>query len=143
MTIVCCAGLLIREGHILLGKRSSNRISFPNVWDLPGGRQEQGESLNQTLHRELQEELGIVPTVTRYLDKLDILSQPDHLECHIFLVAEWEGIPSNLARNEHDFTQWFSVEEACSLKLACSEYPDIFRNAVELTNRESSTILKI
>jgi mutator protein MutT len=74
MTIVCCAGLLIRDGYILLGKRCTNRISFPNVWDLPGGRQEQGESLDQILHRELQEELGIIPTVTEYMEKLDISS---------------------------------------------------------------------
>jgi 8-oxo-dGTP diphosphatase len=127
MTVICCGAILYKDGQILLGLRSRRRKSFPNVWDLPGGRQEQGESLEQTLVRELQEELGITRITMQYLCRLDIPSQSDDLECHIFLVNEWNGVPSNLAPSEHELIQWFTVEEACLLKLACVDYPAIFR----------------
>jgi 8-oxo-dGTP diphosphatase len=142
MTIVCCAGLLHKDGQVLLGLRAKSRISFPNVWDLLGGRQEDGESLEQTLVRELQEEVGIIPTLTEYMEKLDIPSHPDILECHIFLVTEWDGTPSNLAPMEHDLIQWFSIEAACMLKLACQEYPDIFLKAVDRAIRTSAISIK-
>ncbi len=142
MTVICCAGLLCMDGQVLLGLRAKSRISFPNVWDLPGGRQEQGESLKQTLDRELQEELGIIPIKTEYLGKIEVPAQPDELECHIYLVKEWNGTPRNLAPLEHDIIQWFSIEEACTLKLACSEYPAFFRGAVEMSDRTSGIAIK-
>ena len=122
---------MYREEQILLGLRSSSRTSFPGVWDLPGGRQEQGESLEQTLVRELQEELGIIPIAPQYFGKIDISGQPDDLECHIFLVTEWVGTAHNLAPLEHEDIQWFAVEEACRLALASPLYPAIFRSAAD------------
>ena len=38
------AGLLCRQGHFLLGKRSTHRKAYPGVWDLPGGHVETGEA---------------------------------------------------------------------------------------------------
>jgi 8-oxo-dGTP diphosphatase len=134
LTIVCCGTIIYYDGKILLGLRSWSRASFPGVWDLPGRRQEQRESIEQTLVREIQEELGITPLFQQYLWTLDISSLPDNLECHIFLVTEWDGVPSNLAPLEHDLIQWFVIEDACSLKLACPEYTDIFRSIAEGTH---------
>jgi len=106
MTVICCGAILYKDGQILLGLRSSGRKSFPSVWDLPGGRREQVETLEQTIIRELQEELSITPITAQYICKLDISSEPDDLECHIFLVNEWNGTPSNLAPLEHELIQW-------------------------------------
>lgn len=59
MLHVVCAAIMIRDGCILLTKRSATRRWFPGVWGLPGGHHESGETLDQTLKRELSEELGI------------------------------------------------------------------------------------
>lgn len=129
--LVCCGGIIVRGSRILLGKRSSTKNAFPNVWDVPGGRRAPGESLEETLTRELQEELGIRTLETKYIRRLDIADPSADLECHLFLVVDWEGVPSNLAPEEHDEIRWFTIDDACGLELACPEYPALFRQAAK------------
>ena len=45
---------------MLLVHRSPTRAAYPDVWNLPGGHIEAGESSTQAITRELHEELGIV-----------------------------------------------------------------------------------
>ncbi len=63
------AGLIEREGRILIGQRRAEG-PHPLKWEFPGGKIEPGESPEAALARELKEELGIEaaigPEVTRY-----------------------------------------------------------------------------
>ena len=54
-------GVIIRENKILLTKRNEEKkdSKFQDLWQLPGGGHEFGETPEQTLHRELKEECGI------------------------------------------------------------------------------------
>lgn len=52
-------GALVSEGLVLLAHRSPNKRAYPDVWDLPGGVIEDGESELGALTRELREELGV------------------------------------------------------------------------------------
>jgi len=56
------AALIIQSQKILLGLRSASRTFYPNVWDVFGGHMESGERQEETLVRELEEELGIAPS---------------------------------------------------------------------------------
>jgi 8-oxo-dGTP pyrophosphatase MutT (NUDIX family) len=49
---------LVREGRVLLVHRSPNRRAYPDVWDLPGGHIETGETELAALTREMHEELA-------------------------------------------------------------------------------------
>lgn len=49
------------DGRVLLGQRPDDK-PWPGWWELPGGKIEAGESIQEALHRELQEELGIEVT---------------------------------------------------------------------------------
>ena len=53
-------GILIREtdGALLLSTRPEGK-PYAGYWEFPGGKIEPGESVEQALRRELQEELGI------------------------------------------------------------------------------------
>ncbi|MDO8318170.1 NUDIX domain-containing protein [Rhodoferax sp.] len=52
-------GVLIRaDGDFLLTSRPADKV-YAGYWEFPGGKFEPGESLQQALQRELQEELGI------------------------------------------------------------------------------------
>src|SRR5437868_5111404 len=54
-----CNGLILYNTNqeILLVKRSAN--PYKNYWDLPGGFIELNETLEQSIEREIKEELGI------------------------------------------------------------------------------------
>jgi len=52
-------GALVRGGRVLLVHRSPNKHAYPDIWDLPGGLLEAGESELGALTRELDEELGV------------------------------------------------------------------------------------
>lgn len=53
------AGILLREGgQMLLTSRPEGK-PYAGYWEFPGGKLEVGESVEQALRRELQEELGI------------------------------------------------------------------------------------
>ena len=59
---VRAAALIVHDGRVLL-----NRLRGDDVWMLPGGTGEFGETSEATLARELREELGVDATVGRRL----------------------------------------------------------------------------
>ena len=63
-------GALVRQDRVLLVHRRPKRRAGPDVWDLPGGNVEAGESELGALARELSEELG-VQMVTRSASHLE------------------------------------------------------------------------
>ena len=122
------AALIIESGKILLGHRSAGRAFYPDVWDLFGGHVEPDEGPEETLVRELQEELGITPTQWKFLETLTLPlpEPPDQLVVHLYLVAAWRGVPFNRQPEEHSVIHWFSLAEAIQLPLADLSYPKLF-----------------
>jgi len=68
MTTVVAA-VIVRDQEILVCQRRAQG-DHPLKWEFPGGKVEPGESLETALHRELEEELGIIALdaeeITRY-----------------------------------------------------------------------------
>lgn len=89
-------GVILRpDGRLLLGQRPDDK-PWPGWWELPGGKIEPGESVEQALVRELQEELGIrvtesAPWVTY------VHEYPKTIVRLAFCkVTGWEGEPRGL-----------------------------------------------
>jgi 8-oxo-dGTP pyrophosphatase MutT (NUDIX family) len=106
-------GALVREGRVLLVHRSPNRRAYPNVWDLPGGHIEAGESELSALAREMHEELGvqIVTGSASQLCRLTLGRGADPILLSAGLVGDWRETPTNVAPEEHDEIRWFKDDE--------------------------------
>jgi len=52
------AAIIIRDRCVLLTRRGPDE-KLAGYWEFPGGKVEDGESLDACLERELQEELGV------------------------------------------------------------------------------------
>jgi 8-oxo-dGTP diphosphatase len=131
----CVGAILVEkdaEARLLLAKRASTRTFYPDVWDLPGGHRESGETPDQTLVRELEEEVGITPTKWRPLQTLCLSAWggDGRVLLHTFVVTEWVRVPSNCSTEEHAKIAWFTIEDACKLALADSAYPALFKAAL-------------
>lgn len=66
MIHVTATGLIVRNGRVLLGRRTST-VRFARMWDAFGGHLVPCEEPSQALVRELREELGIEASYPRFL----------------------------------------------------------------------------
>jgi mutator protein MutT len=132
---VTVGGVLIRGDEILLGKRSAHRASCPGAWDVPGGNSKEGETLEQTLARELEEELGITPVEYRLIGVVREPSPAVQGEAshHIYLVTKWDGVPRNLTQDEHSELAWVRLDEVDRLELAVRADAAVFRSIRDIT----------
>lgn len=58
-----------QEGRFLIAQRPAEGL-LGSLWEFPGGKQEPGETMQEALARELQEELGITVSVGEFLVKV-------------------------------------------------------------------------
>lgn len=64
--LIVTAGVLHQNGRVLIAKRPATGL-LGGLWEFPGGKVEEGESLAAALKRELMEELGINARVENQL----------------------------------------------------------------------------
>jgi 8-oxo-dGTP diphosphatase len=93
LVLVAACALIDTDGRILLAERPAGR-QMAGLWEFPGGKVEAGERPEETLIRELKEELGI-SVEEACLAPLTFASHayPDfHLLMPLFVCRRWEGI---------------------------------------------------
>jgi 8-oxo-dGTP diphosphatase len=91
LTVAACA-LVDTDGRVLLAQRPAGK-PMAGLWEFPGGKVETGERPEQTLIRELKEELGIVLNEA-CLAPLTFTSHgyPNfHLLMPLYVCRRWEG----------------------------------------------------
>ena len=92
VTVAACA-LVDSDGRVLLAQRPEGK-PMAGLWEFPGGKVETGETPEQTLIRELEEELGIV-VKEACLAPLTFASHtyPEfHLLMPLYVCRRWDGI---------------------------------------------------
>ena len=122
------AGVLRTNGQMLLCHRRPDRINWPNVWDLPGGHIDNGESSAEALVRELEEELGVQIEPPPGPPWMTL--RAGNVELDLYLVDSWRGEPRNAAPEEHDDIRWFAGDDLKHLDLADVSYVEILRRAM-------------
>ncbi len=84
-------GILIdAQGRFLLTSRPPGKV-YAGYWEFPGGKLESGETVEQALRRELQEELGITIAAAQPW-KIELMDYPHaRVRLHFCKVWQWTG----------------------------------------------------
>lgn len=91
--LVAACALIDADNRILLAQRPEGK-TLAGLWEFPGGKVEKGETPEETLIRELEEELGVVTKVP-CLAPLTFAShsyETFHLLMPLYICRRYEGI---------------------------------------------------
>ncbi|MCT7367070.1 (deoxy)nucleoside triphosphate pyrophosphohydrolase [Mycolicibacterium llatzerense] len=102
--VIVVAGALIADAKLLVAQRN-RPPELAGLWELPGGKVAPGESDEQALARELQEELGVEVTVGKKLGEDVPLSGTVTLRAYL--------VSTNDAPHAHDHhaVRWVGTDE--------------------------------
>lgn len=101
------AAVISRDGQVLLAKRPSGGM-LGGMWEFPGGTQESGETLPETLFREIREELNLEIKIE---DQLGIYH---HAYTHYKVTLhayQCRLISEDLQLNYHTEAAWVSPQD--------------------------------
>lgn len=112
MALKVVAGFLKRGEKFLLVRRPINK-KRGGLWEFPGGKVEDGETLEEAIKRELEEELGIKTEIKKILGKTNYQYPEGEIELILF---EVEAKEDPVLREALEL-KWVNFEEIKELEL--------------------------
>ena len=86
---------------------------FKGGWEFPGGKIEEGETPQEALVREIEEELKTIISVGELVDTIEY----DYPAFHLSMDCFWAEIVSgDLVLTEHEAAKWLTKEELDSVE---------------------------
>jgi 8-oxo-dGTP diphosphatase len=115
------AGVIFWKDQVLCVQRPKNKLHYiSEKFEFPGGKIEEGETKEETLHRELLEELNLSTKIRSFF--LTVIHEyPDfELTMHSFIC---EVDSKELTLNEHIDQKWLNINELTALDWAAADIP--------------------
>ncbi|WP_022711266.1 8-oxo-dGTP diphosphatase MutT [Pseudochrobactrum sp. AO18b] len=121
IVLVAACALIDTDGRILLAQRPEGK-NLAGLWEFPGGKVESGETPEDALIRELQEELGII-TKHACLAPLTFASytyDKFHLLMPLYICRRYEGIARSM---EGQALKWVKPKDLRSYPMPPADEP--------------------
>ncbi|AWM85772.1 8-oxo-dGTP diphosphatase MutT [Microvirga sp. 17 mud 1-3] len=121
LTLVVAVALVDTDNRILLAQRPEGK-QLAGLWEFPGGKVEPGERPEETLIRELHEELGIT-VKEACLAPLTFAShayESFHLLMPLYICRRWEGFVQSL---EGQALKWVKPQELRAYPMPPADEP--------------------
>lgn len=122
MKTVHVAAAVIKDGDkILCVQRSSNKLAYiSEKWEFPGGKIEPNETIEETVVREIKEELNLTIKPKSLLIQVDHIYPDFRLVMDTFLCEITYGA---IELNEHIDHAWLTKDKLRSLDWAAADVP--------------------
>ncbi|MEM9970741.1 MAG: NUDIX hydrolase [Pseudomonadota bacterium] len=95
--------ILVGDRVVTILRDDTPTIPWPNTWDLPGGGREGTETPEETLRREVREELGL--NLPRDALRWSLVETPKDAPVWFF-AAEWSGFDASAVRFGDEGQEW-------------------------------------
>ncbi|WP_275298432.1 (deoxy)nucleoside triphosphate pyrophosphohydrolase [Clostridium sp. YIM B02555] len=113
------AAILTKEDRILIAKRKEDK-SQGGLWEFPGGKVEPGEEPEESLVRELKEEMEIEVAVKEHVAD----SIYDYGNIQVRLIAfKAEILSGDIILNDHSEYRWILISEMDNFIFAPADIP--------------------
>jgi len=124
--VAVTAAIIERDGRILIGRRK--RGHFTGRWEFPGGKVEEGETPEECLRRELNEELGIEARIGEFF--LSSVYAYKHVTIDL-LTYRAEILSGKISLNDHTELRWVAVRD-----LQGFDFPEADKAVIEKLQSE-------
>ena len=105
------AAIIHHDNRIFATQRGYGE--FKDGWEFPGGKVEKGETPEQAIVREIEEELNAKIKIQQYFDTIEY----DYPEFHLSMRCYWCSLISgNLVLKEAEDAKWLDAESIDSVK---------------------------
>ncbi|OGI09222.1 MAG: hypothetical protein A2X41_01445 [Candidatus Margulisbacteria bacterium GWE2_39_32] len=101
------AAIIYANGKYLIAQRPLDK-SMGGLWEFPGGKVDEGESLESCLIREIQEELELVISINKHFLSVNHYEENVSLNLHSYLCSIIDG---EIRLNEHIDYKWITKNE--------------------------------
>lgn len=108
MKIVGTAIIMDEKGRILIGQRPEGK-ALAGLWEFPGGKQEEGETVEECIVREIREELDVCCVVGDYMMSVSKVYPHGEFKLMVYL-AKIKDV-ENLKALVHQDLRWVSAAE--------------------------------
>jgi len=107
---VAFKAIIKKDDKILVIKRSSNEEVYSELWDIPGGRMNFGETPAEALKREAKEETGLDIELNRPFRIWTFMANPEKQVIGITCIADYVSGEVILSA-EHTEFRWIDASE--------------------------------
>lgn len=124
--------VIVNERNQIFCALRSPEMSLPNLWEFPGGKIEVGELPEETLKRELIEELKIEVSVGEQVESTYYEYDAFTIQLTTFYANITSGIPELM---EHADYKWMNVEDLHILEWAPADIPAVEKIQKQLNSQ--------
>ena len=102
-----------KNGESIIFATQRGYGDFKDGWEFPGGKIEAGETPQEALRREIEEELNTKINVGELIDTIEY----DYPTFHLSMDCFWaEVVSGDLVLKEHEAAKWLTKEELDSVE---------------------------
>ncbi len=106
------AAVIVKDGKIFVSQRGYGE--FKDGWEFPGGKIKPGETPDQTVVREIEEELDADIAVDKILGDVEYDYPDFHISMKFF---KCHLLKPHLELLEHEAAKWVDISELKNIKL--------------------------
>jgi len=130
------AVIINNEGRVFLSKRGKNARNEYGKWEFPGGSVEFGDTIEDTIVREMREEYGVEIEVIELLGVNNhiIPDENQHWVSPCFIAKIVQGEPRILESGKCDEIGWFELHEVSSMPLSLASISNLEHIKIKYNN---------
>jgi 8-oxo-dGTP diphosphatase len=128
-TVHVVGAVILNERREILCALRSKNMSLPGLWEFPGGKLEPGESPQQSLVREIKEELGCDIEVGEFITECTYQYPNVIVHLSTYFARVVHGQPK---AREHEKLAWLPLDRLKSLAWAPADIPTVDKLLADL-----------